>query len=206
MDRISDVSEMYSIEELLPIVKELAEKYTSKESSSITYEAANHLMSAVLYCIAYAGYEEDFTIVEGGKLTARQAYENGFLKLKRLAEKAHQLYNEIMQDFDAYENRCLYDTMVKGLPEFFMRYDIKFKPDDYILTLDYPVLKDLSIYDGVERIYHYLECIKAEQNYLHGFLRDYVINLLTSYHKRYRDNFDNLCEIVIAHEKNCRNN
>ena len=32
----------YEIEELIPIVIRLAEKYTSKESTSITYEAAAH--------------------------------------------------------------------------------------------------------------------------------------------------------------------
>jgi len=41
----------FETEELLPIVAELADKYTGKESSSITYEKARQLMEAVLYCI-----------------------------------------------------------------------------------------------------------------------------------------------------------
>ena len=41
----------YEMNELLPIVAKLAEKYTSKESSSITYERAEYLMEAVIYCI-----------------------------------------------------------------------------------------------------------------------------------------------------------
>ena len=41
----------YEMEELVPIVGKLAEKYTSHESTSITYEKAEQLMGAVLYCI-----------------------------------------------------------------------------------------------------------------------------------------------------------
>ena len=41
----------YELEELIPIVTYLAEKFTRKESSSITYEKARQLMEAVEYCI-----------------------------------------------------------------------------------------------------------------------------------------------------------
>ncbi len=44
-------NEIYRMEELIPIVGRLAEKYTGFESSSITYEKAGQLMEAVLYCI-----------------------------------------------------------------------------------------------------------------------------------------------------------
>lgn len=39
----------YHMEELIPIVAMLADKYTSKESSSISYERANQLMEATIY-------------------------------------------------------------------------------------------------------------------------------------------------------------
>lgn len=41
----------YNMEELLPIVSELAQKYAGSESTSITYEKAQTLMEAVLYCL-----------------------------------------------------------------------------------------------------------------------------------------------------------
>lgn len=39
------------MEELIPVVAELADKYTGYESTSITYEKAQQLMNAVIYCI-----------------------------------------------------------------------------------------------------------------------------------------------------------
>ena len=41
----------YHIERLLPIVAELSVRYTSGESCSVSYEAAQALMEAVIYCI-----------------------------------------------------------------------------------------------------------------------------------------------------------
>ena len=38
----------YTMEELIPVVAGLAGKFTSKESTSITYERANQLMEAVI--------------------------------------------------------------------------------------------------------------------------------------------------------------
>ena len=52
----------YTMEELIPIVGELAEKYTAKESTSITYEKAEQLMGAVLYAI----HETELSGPEGG--------------------------------------------------------------------------------------------------------------------------------------------
>ena len=37
----------FDMEELIPIVAELTEKYTSKESTSVSYDTAKQLMNAV---------------------------------------------------------------------------------------------------------------------------------------------------------------
>lgn len=41
----------YEMAQLLELTKQLSEQYTSKDSSSVTYETAGMLMEAVLYCI-----------------------------------------------------------------------------------------------------------------------------------------------------------
>jgi hypothetical protein len=41
----------YSQEELMPVVAKLAARYTSNESTSISYDKARQLMGAVIYCI-----------------------------------------------------------------------------------------------------------------------------------------------------------
>jgi hypothetical protein len=66
----------YEISELIPIVAELTDLYTSKESTSITYEKANQLMEAVLFCIQenedaiWTGQRANASLVTQKKLSA----------------------------------------------------------------------------------------------------------------------------------------
>ncbi len=187
----------YEMEELVPIVGKLAEKYTSRESTSIPYEKAEQLMGAVLYCLHEAEQTERNLPVGQKKIPAQQMYERGAEVVREKAGKALKLYNDMAPDFDSYENRCLHDTFVKELPEFFKRYDRSFDPQNTILTLDYPVLRDLSGLAGIHRIYEFLLCLELEQKFLKGFPQGYVRNILTGYWGQHRDMTENLCEIVL---------
>ena len=134
----------YKMEELIPIVGKLAGRYTSFESTSVTYEKAEQFMKAVLYCIHETETYGHGGIVAAEGLSAEQAYETGLALVEEKVKLALKLYNELMQGFADYDNLCLRDTVVNGLPEFFKWYDTKYEPQNTILTLDYPVLKDLS--------------------------------------------------------------
>lgn len=186
----------YKMEELVPIVAEVAKSYNNYEDTSLTYEKAEQLMGAVLYCIREAGQKED--AIAARNVPAKQMYDAGLKCVEEKARKALEMYNQLMPEFDCYENQCLYDTVVRGLPEFFKWYDIRYNPQDTILTLDYPVLKDLSGYTGVDRVYEFIECIRWEQRFLSAFPRDYVISVLQKYSSMYKEMVENLCEIVAA--------
>ena len=226
----------YTMEELIPIAGELVEKYTGFESTSVTYEKAEQLMGAVLYCIHEAELsagsvwvnaggdgagDEQASVGEdaadsarvytggdmaGGSvcvsekgLTARQAYEAGAALVEKKVRKALAMYNEMMPGFSDYGNICLYDTVVKGLPEFFKWYDIKFNPQDTILTLDYPVTGNLSEYTGIDRIYEYLKRIRMEQDFLHTYPENYVRSVLREYCGEYEEMVENIYEIFVGH-------
>lgn len=64
----------YQLEQLIPIVAELANKYTGKQSSSITYERAEMLMEAVLYCIQECFDKRQNTIIEKGNMPTKLLY------------------------------------------------------------------------------------------------------------------------------------
>ena len=68
----------YEMEELLPVVAALGEKYTGYEHSSVTYEKAQMLMEAVLYCIG----EYEGTSLQEEREEARGQEEKGALFLK----------------------------------------------------------------------------------------------------------------------------
>ena len=189
----------YEMEELVPVVGKLAEKYTAHESTSITYEKAEQLMGAVLYCIHELEEINGNALALKEKMPAQKAYENGAAYVKEKTEKALDLYNRIAPEFYHYGNQCLYDTFVKGIPEFFKWYDIRFEPQNTILTLDYPVLRDISEYTGIDKIFEFIKAIGLEQKFLKLFPEGYVINILSKSNRNWKESMDNICETVFTY-------
>ena len=187
----------YEMEDLVPIVAKLAEGYTSKESTSITYERAQQLMEAVLYSIREAEKAGQFSLIQKDELSTERMYAIGVKCVEDKTKEALDLYNGIMIHFSSYGNQCLYDTVVKGLPEFFKWYDCRYDPQNTILTLDYPILMDISEQTGIDKIYDFLFCIQLEQIFLNKFPPEYVMEILSKYDKQYKLMIENLCEIVL---------
>lgn len=186
----------YAVEELIEIVSNLADRFVSRESSSISYETAQQLMDAVIYTIRAQNGAIRETTVATKLSSAWQAYESGHRMLTDKVKQSMEQYNHMTEYFDSYHNKCLEDTVIKGMPEFFKWYDIKYCPQNTILTLDYPILMDLSQYEGIQRIETYLDCIEMEQLFLSKFDRALVLEILSEYDAGYRLMIDNLCEIV----------
>lgn len=196
----------YRMEELVPIVAELAEQYTSRESSSITFEKAKQLMEAVLYCI------DEVEKVENGQealydttkaMEARVVYEKGYELVIDKVKRAKKEYNKMIPDFQSYRNRNYYDTVVKGMPAFFLYYDARFAPQNHILTLDYPLLRRFGADCGIDVVEQYISCITYEQVFMANYPFDYIIDVLSAYHEEYEDLFCNICSIVLRNILGC---
>ncbi|MDO5291752.1 MAG: DUF6179 domain-containing protein [bacterium] len=189
----------FEMEDLLPVVAVLAEKYTSKESSSITYEKANQLMEAVLYCIKEydQGKKNQVQDPEADKgKVAMQTYEEGYDLVCKKVLKTNQLYIAIMETFDSYGSICYDETIKKGMEAFFKHYDVRFSPQDTLLTLDYPVLDFNYALQGIDAIYTYLSNVLIEQTFLSAFPREYVIDVLRAYDEDYEEMFYNIARVV----------
>lgn len=184
----------YDVEELLVLVKELSDIHTSKESTSITYETAQKLMNAVLYCTRENDFELYNNEVGEAKVvsvkkfpSAREAYDSGYRLVIEKIKEAREIFNEIVIDFKDYGNRAYYETVVKGIPEFFRWYDPRLNPMDHIILVDYMVLEHLNELEGVDLIYRYLLCIRMEQKFLRRFPEEYISEVLKLLYTNYED-------------------
>jgi hypothetical protein len=190
----------FKTEDLLPLVGELAGKYTSKESTSITYEKARQLMEAVLYCIReYEDQDpEGEKLITRGNLTdAKTAYNLGYQMVVQKTKDTQKQYNEMMEEFHSYGNRCYYETFVKGIPGFFLYYDFRFQPQDHILTLDYPVLFPIQSLCGINAIQIYVNCVYLEQMFLRKLPEEYIRHVLTAYSSDCDDLIINVAAITV---------
>lgn len=202
----------YEMEELLPVVAALGEKYTGYEHSSVTYEKAQMLMEAVLYCIGeYEGTslqeereeargqeEKGALLLKNKKISAQEAFGKGQDLVTEKVNKLRRLYNELIPGFWDYGLICLGDTVRKGIPSFFLNYDVRFAPQETLLTLDYPVLKDLGGRTGVDAVWEYMMCIAVEQRFLGKLPASLVREMLMAYHEEYEGLIENLCSILLA--------
>ncbi|SHO43282.1 DUF6179 domain-containing protein [Anaerocolumna xylanovorans] len=183
----------YEMEELLPLVEKLTFKYTSGDSSSVTYETARMLMEAILYCIReYDREGSEFGIRTNEKTDAATAYKLGFEAVTAKVYKTKELYHTILEEFEDYGCRNLRNTVIEGMPAFFLWYDPKFKPQDHLLTLDYPALRPVNDLCGVDAIYQYLHNIKIESDFLKAFgsvqVEELLERVMPDYRNLYYDN------------------
>lgn len=207
MDMTNNLTDIKNFEmgELLPIVSDLAQKYTSKESSSISYEKARMLMDSVMYCLDEYNKipEEDMEYTEE-KVNTRKLYEQGLQYVYKKVLKSKELYEEIIRDFHSYNCRSYYDTIINGIPNFFLWYDPVFKPQDHLLTLDYPTIKPLGNLRGVDAIYQYLCSIKLEWQFLNAFPDESIMELLHRMMPDYEELLlDNICSQVLRNAIAC---
>ena len=187
----------YEMEELLPIVAALAEQYTSKESTSVSYEQANRLMEAVLYCIDQCS--EVGQLASNRGLTAREAYEWGYELVVQKVKRTQELYNEMIVEFCAYGNENYEASVKRAIPGFFQYYDAKFAPRETIITMDYPTICPIADETGINAVAKYVEYISCEQRFLEALPQEYVCDILFRFQTDYGKQFYNICQIIIRH-------
>lgn len=190
----------YRMEQLIPIVAELTERYTSKESSSVSYDTAQSLMEAVLYCMDEC-IRDGQAIMDPAHLPEESVlYRRGAGLVIQKTYKAKQIYEAILPSFEDYGCINYRDTILKGIPEFFVRYDPVFFPARHLLTLDYPLLNGNPKLLGIDLILEYLKGIWIEMRFLDTFDPNFVRNLLEQESPEYRELYlDNLCSPVLLH-------
>ena len=186
----------YDPEELIPIVAEVTDLYTKGESTSVTYEAAQHLMEAVLYCIHEAESMNANGLATCQQTDARSLYEAGLQEVVDKVERAKEKYKVLISSFSSYGNRNLNDTVLKAIPGFFKLYSPRFSPQETIITMDYPTAVPIEGKTGIDAIEEYIDKIQAEQHFLAKFAPGYVEQVLSAYTADYKDQFFNLSEIV----------
>lgn len=190
-----------TMEELLPVVGRLTERYTGLSSTSVSYETAHQLMEAVLYCLREAESEA----VKAGKNSVAPAagtdlwelYQQGYEVVLEKTTRAKKVYEQVISDFRFFGNRCYEDTVIKGMPEFFVRYDARFRPQDHLLTLDYPILRPMGKRSGIDAVYFYLSCILLEQRFLKKFPEAYGRAVLEHYHTDYEELIFNPASVLL---------
>lgn len=191
----------YEMEELIPVAAMLAGKFTHGESTSVSYERAEQLMEAVLYCIEEL--EDTQALQTNEKLDAAEAYELGYRKVRERTARTLEQYNAMIPHFCSYGNENYEDTVKMALPGFFRFYDARFAPQETVITMDYPTLWPVWEKRGIRAISCYVEGIALEQKFLGTMPETYVRGVLMDFQEDYQKHFFNICNVVLRHILMC---
>ena len=183
-------------EELFLLVAEAARKYAGCDSTSVTYETSQMLLEGILYCIDECRCSARYGLT-GKNVSLAEQYRRGREIVLKKASEIRRIYNERIVSFEDYEMQCLRDTVRKGIPEFLKRYDARYFPQNEILTLDYPVLTDISARKGVDAVYEFMCAVEAEQQFLKRFEREYVKIVLEAAIPGYESMIENIGGILL---------
>lgn len=191
------------MEQLLPLVARLTDKYTSKDSTSVTYETAIILMEAVIYTVNECQTSMD-GIVTSGKMDMDAIYKKGSEIILDKVREANDIYERLIRNFQDYGCLNYKHTIIKGMPNFFMKYDAKFNPQNHLVMLDYPLLCSKEKLCGVDLILEYLQAIRLEAEFMSYFEPEEIRNILREITPEYRALYmDNICYPVLWKAVGC---
>ncbi len=157
----------------------------------------------MLYCIHETTGSAEAAGVSDGSRSARMAYEYGYELAVQKVGQARERYNRMAANFRSYGNRAYEETFRQGIPAFFLWYDVRLKPQDHIITMDYPVMKNLEGLCGIDAIWEYLRCMEAEQKFLARFPEDYIRQVNVARCADYEEYYINPCRVMLRHVLCC---
>ena len=176
---------------------ELSRRWSGMDSTSVTYERAEQFMEAVCYCIREAEEADGELPAKLKRPSAKEAYERGLKRVMGKVQIARRRYHKLLPDFRGFKNRCLEETFYQGIPAFFQWYDVRFEPQNTILTLDYPILQDRTADSGIERILGYLNDLRLEQQFLLPLDLVSVQRFLKETRPGWEEQIENVCQVVL---------
>ena len=195
----SDVARIQS--ELALILAEQADKYTNGESSSITSEKANELLTSVMYVIGLhlkLTYKVPEQAVEHIKAnTVKSVFESGLATIERRMEFAKHLHKLIASRLFETPNIFYRSTAIDGINGFFKLYRPQFAAHEIHITADYPLCSGMPELDGIEFIEQYLLRLECENAFCTLFSPDDVHRLMLSLSKDYTSCPVNIFEPVL---------
>lgn len=167
--------------ELMAVFKELMRQYTKGESATLRTETAQSLMESILYVVdqflmSYPFPQEALRGIQETNMSA--LYERALEHIKGFVRETKALYDLIEEKRISVPNLVYEETFRKALPDFFLKYDIRFAAHDTVSDLDYPLTFDDMSMKGIAYIYHYLKAFQLENDFCRKFSNETIISIL----------------------------
>lgn len=169
-------------------------KYTKGESSSVTVETAQELLSSLRYTLAVVMEETGMPYKRLLTEELPPLIRQGQTMLQDRLEKTKRLWAAVCQTAPDIRNGYYADTL-RGIGDYFKRYDLYFFAHLKPPCIDYPLLiaADESL-QGLDFTEQYLKRMLTENLFLRCFDSHEVRELLSAIDGDIEEAYLNLCE------------
>ena len=169
-------------------------KYTKGESSSVTVETAQELLSSLRYTLAVVMEETGMPYKRLLTEELPPLIRQGQAILQDRLEKTKRLWAAVCQTAPDIRNGYYADTL-RGIGDYFKRYDLYFFAHQKPPCIDYPLLiaADESL-QGLNFTEQYLKHVLTENLFLRCFDSHEVRELLSAIDGDIEEAYLNLCE------------
>ena len=197
-DTLSDEEQVAVQAKLWQFLGRQTKLYTTGDSSSVLVETAEELLSSICFTLdAYVkatGSTPRLLVTE--KLDTM--YEGGLKIIEAKIDEGKHLWQTACMSAPDIGNISYRDTL-RNIGYFWKRYDYWFFAHQIPCDIDYQLCHPVPEHNhGIEYVNEYLHRIIVENDILHRFPVDLVIQLLERYCLDYKELLINLCEPVIV--------
>lgn len=191
--------------QLMSLLKDLIIKYTHGESTSVKVETAQSILLSVFYSIdalmfSFNNPEDAIGLLRSDNIA--KIYKKSFDIVSLCLEETKSLFHTTKNNKLDFPVKAYHSTIDEALPDFFNNYDIMFKAQDTMASMDYPLLFDDMSIKGIYYIKQYLEKLEIETHFCRMFAKNDINHLLFNYGRAYgldyREALINVFEIVLT--------
>jgi hypothetical protein len=190
----------------LALLAKQTEKYNRGSSSSIQVEAAQNLLTSIMFTIGvwlktYPNPDEAVAALQKGGVST--LFQKGVERIERLIKSSKTLHSLITKNLVQTPNEFYRSTIVDGIKGFFKLYRPEFAAHETHITADYPISHRMERLMGIEFIHKYLECVYYENLFCAQFSAEDVHHLLCGYDEHYEQMLINIYELVLLAAMGC---
>ncbi|MTI65360.1 MAG: hypothetical protein FH753_02030 [Firmicutes bacterium] len=187
------------------LLKDLIMRYTKGESTSVTIETTENLLSSIMYAIdayTYSFHSLNKAIEHLKKNDMKKIYEKGIELISLCYEETIELYKKISKNKLNVKLEAYNLTIWEAIPLFFKKYEIIFGAHNTMASIDYPlalVVDDIE-FRGVFYINKYLKHFNLETKFCKYFNEEDIEKTLENFGKMtkmdYKIELINIFELV----------
>lgn len=192
--------------ECLALLAKRSGEYTGHESSSLPIETCRELLGSLQFTVGLAllrfpSPEDALHALK--RFPLAELEKQGQRQITALLAQARQLHAQILSELFATRNVFYRATITGGISGFFRLYRPDFQAQEIHITADYPLCLPVTERLGIDFILSYLQRFWCENTFLCRFPPLRVHQLLTAYHREYRQMVLGLFEPVLCTAIGC---